>query len=1075
MKMVGFVLAEALTMTDFVHLHVHSQYSLLDGAASLERLVEEAAATGQRAVALTDHGVMYGVFKFYQAAKAAGVKPVIGCEVYVAKRSRHDREAKVDDDPYHLVLLAENEKGYKNLTKLVSLAHLDGFYYRPRVDRELLAEYADGLIALSACFSGEIPTHLLAGDYAAAEKAAAWYREVFGPRNFFLELQNQGLEGQRKLNRDLANLAQTLGLELVATNDLHYIKREDAMVHDVLLCIQTGKTLTDPNRLKFPTNEFYFKTGEEMARAFPEFPQALKNTVVIAERCNFHFEVGKYHLPDYRIPSGFADKDAYLAHLCRENLPRRYPRVTPEVEERLAYELEVIKKTGFAGYFLIVGDFVRYAKEQGIPVGPGRGSGAGSLVGYLLGITELDPLEHQLLFERFLNPERVSMPDFDIDFCFERRGEVIEYVKEKYGRDHVAQIITFGTMAAKGAVRDVGRVLGFPYGEVDKIAKLISHTAGSTLEEIVKNTPPLATLAREDERVGRLLAIAKAVEGFPRHASIHAAGVVITPKPLTDYVPLARASEGEATTQFPMEDLEAIGLLKMDFLGLRTLTVLSDTIALVKESTGKEYTLATVPQGDEATYRLLCSGLTQGIFQLESGGMRRLLVQLAPERLDDLISLVALYRPGPLGSGMVEDFIKARHGEKEVTYLHPLLTEILAPTYGIILYQEQVMQICHRLGGFTLGEADLVRRAMGKKQPELLAAMREKFVQGADARGIPRVTAEEIFHLMEFFAGYGFNKSHSAAYALIAYWTAFFKANYPQAFMAALLTSVMGNTDKVRDYIEECRRLGIPIYPPDVNHSKERFTVEGDGIRVGLLAVKNLGSAAIQAILQEQAKAPFTSLHDFCRRVDLRTVNKRAVESLVRVGAFASTGHTRRAMLAQLEEAFEMAHRYAAQQASGQLSLFEPGADLAATSAPPHRVLEEEYPPAALLNMEKEYLGVYLSGHPLDPWREKLAQNRIPSLAEVLEAGVETDVIVGGVVSGWRRLSTKAGKTMATFTLEDLSGAIEVLVFPQLYEKNAQEAANDRVVLVKGRIEGDEEERKFLAQQIRWLPERPEG
>lgn len=1061
-------------MTDFVHLHVHSQYSLLDGAASLERLVAEAAATGQRAVALTDHGVMYGAFKFYQAAKAAGIKPVIGCEVYVAKRSRHDREAKVDDDPYHLVLLAENEQGYKNLTKLVSLGHLDGFYYRPRVDRELLAEYAEGLIALSACLSGEIPTYLLAGDYAAAEETAAWYREVFGPQNFFLELQNQGLEGQRKLNRDLATLGKTLDLGLVATNDLHYIKREDAMVHDVLLCIQTGKMIHDPKRLKFPTDEFYFKTGEEMARAFPEFPQALKNTVAIAERCNFHFEVGRYHLPEYQTPPGFTDKDAYLAHLCREYLPRRYPHVTAEVEERLAYELEVIAKTGFAGYFLIVGDFVRYAKAQGIPVGPGRGSGAGSLVGYLLGITELDPLEHQLLFERFLNPERISMPDFDIDFCFERRGEVIDYVKEKYGRDHVAQIITFGTMAAKGAVRDVGRVLGFPYGEVDKIAKLISHTAGTTLEEIIKNTPPLATLAREDERIGRLLQIAKAVEGFPRHASIHAAGVVITPKPLTEYVPLARASEGEATTQFPMEDLEAIGLLKMDFLGLRTLTVLSDTIDLVKESTGKAYDLATVPQGDEATYRLLCSGLTQGIFQLESSGMRRLLMQLAPERLEDLISLVALYRPGPLGSGMVEDFIKARHGEKAVTYLHPSLTEILAPTYGIILYQEQVMQICHRLGGFTLGEADLVRRAMGKKQPEALAAMREKFVQGAGARGIPRKTAEEIFHLMEFFAGYGFNKSHSAAYALIAYWTAFFKANYPQAFMAALLTSVMGNADKVRVYIEECRRLGIPIFPPDVNHSKERFTVEGDGIRVGLLAVKNLGSAAIQAIRKEQAKAPFTSLHDFCRRVDLRTVNKRAVESLVRVGAFASTGHTRRSMLAQLEDAFEIAHRYAAQQASGQLSLFEPSAGFPPTPEPGGGG-EEEYPPSALLTMEKEYLGVYLSGHPLDPWREKLAQNRIPALAEVLEAGTETDVIVGGVVSEWRRLATKTGKTMATFTLEDLSEAIEVLVFPQLYERVAHEAANDRIVLVKGRIETDEENRKFLAQQIRWLPDKPEG
>ena len=1060
-------------MTDFVHLHVHSQYSLLDGAASLERLVQTAAANGQRAVALTDHGVMYGAFKFYQAATAAGIKPVIGCEVYVAKRSRHDREAKVDDEPYHLVLLVENEEGYKNLTKLVSLAHLEGFYYRPRVDRELLAAHHEGLIALSACFSGEIPSLLLAGDYEGAKKAAAWYREVFGPRNFFLELQNQGLEGQREVNRDLVSLGRELGLEVVATNDLHYIDRQDAMVHDVLLCIQTGKTITDPKRPKFPTDQFYFKSGEEMARAFPGLPRALTNTVAIAERCNYHFETGKYRLPDYRTPPSFRSKDEYLAYLCRQNLPRRYPRVTPEVEERLAHELAVIQKTGFAGYFLIVSDFVQYAKGRGIPVGPGRGSGAGSLVGYLLGITELDPLEHQLLFERFLNPERVSMPDFDIDFCFERRGEVIEYVKEKYGRDHVAQIITFGTMAAKGAVRDVGRVLGFPYGEVDRIAKLISHTAGSTLEEIVRNTPPLLALVQEDERIGRLIEIAKAVEGFPRHASIHAAGVVITPEPLTEYVPLARASEGEATTQFPMEDLEALGLLKMDFLGLRTLTVLSDTLRLVRESTGKDYTLATIPPGDAKAYQLLCSGQTQGIFQLESGGMRRLLVQLAPERLEDLTSLVALYRPGPLGSGMVEDFIKARHGEIPVTYLHPLLEEILKPTYGIILYQEQVMQICHRLGGFTLGEADLVRRAMGKKKPEVLAAMRDKFVTGAAARGIPQKTAEEIFNLMEYFAGYGFNKSHSAAYALIAYWTAFLKANYPQAFMAALLISVMGNSDKVRVYIEECRRLGIPVYPPDVNYSKERFTVEGDGIRVGLLAVKNLGSGAIQAILSAREKAPFASLADFCHRVDLGTVNKRAVESLIRAGAFASTGRTRRGMLAELEEAFEAAHSYAARQAGGQLSLFDLGTTL---SAPPGRnqAAEEEFSQAALLNMEKEYLGVYLSGHPLDPWREKMAKNRIPPLAEILEEEKADEVIVGGVVSGWRRLTTKSGKTMATFTLEDLSGAVEVLVFPQLYEKVALEADNDRVVLVKGRLDADEENRRFLASQIRWLPEKPE-
>ncbi len=1059
-------------MTDFVHLHVHSQYSLLDGAASLERLVQEAVTTGQRAVAVTDHGVMYGAFKFCQAAKKAGVKPIIGCEVYVARRGRQDREAKIDDDPYHLVLLAEDEIGYRNLTKLVSLSHLEGFYYRPRVDREILARYSQGLIAMSACFSGEIPSSLLAGDYETAKKTAEWYREVFGAQHFFLELQSQGLDGQRQVNQELVSMARALNLGVVATNDLHYIRREDAMVHDVLLCIQTGKTVSDPNRLKFPTDEFYFKTGDEMERAFREIPEALKNTVAIAERCNFSLEQGAYQLPDYEVPTQF-DKNSYLEYLCRQNLSRRYQEVTTEIEERLLYELSVIKKTGFAGYFLIVWDFVRYAKDRGIPVGPGRGSGAGSLVGYLLEITELDPLKHQLLFERFLNPERVSMPDFDIDFCFERRGEVIDYVKEKYGRDHVAQIITFGTMAARGAIRDVGRVLGLPYGEVDKIAKLIPSEMGITLEEAMKNSPELSALIHEDDRIRRLIDIAKAVEGFPRHASTHAAGVVITPKPLTDYLPLARASEGDATTQFTMEDLETLGLLKMDFLGLRTLTVLSDTLELVRETTGKEFSLSTLPQRDAAAYQLLCSGQTLGLFQLESGGMRRLLVQLAPEAFEDLISLVALYRPGPLGSGMVDDFIKARHGEKEITYPHPLLKEILKPTYGIILYQEQVMQICNRLGGFTLGESDLIRRAMGKKQPEVLNAMREKFVNGAGERGIFRKTAEEIFNLMEYFGGYGFNKSHSAAYALIAYWTAYFKANYPQAFMAALLTSVVGNSDKVRVYIEECRRIGIPIYPPDVNYSQVRFTVEGQGIRIGLLAVKNLGAGAIQAILYEQAKEKFKSLYDFCRRVDLGLLNKRAVESLIRVGAFVSTGRTRREMLEILDDAFEQSHHLSASRHNGQLSFFDLEEDFAPAMVEKWSGAEE-FPQLTLINMEKEYLGVYLTGHPLDPWRKKFASNRIPSLAEVLEEPKNEEVVVGGVVSGWRRLTTKAGKTMATFTLEDLSETIEVLVFPRLYEKIYLEAGNDRVALVKGRIDLDEDNRKFLASQLRWLSEGPE-
>jgi len=1051
----------------FIHLHVHSQYSLLDGAASIDQLVNAAVANGQPALALTDHGVMYGILKFYQAAKAAGIKPILGCEVYVARRTRHDRTPKVDESPYHLVLLAENEEGYKNLLKLSSISHVEGFYYRPRVDREVLAAHSGGLIALSSCLSGEIPGYFLAENPEAARAAAGWYQEVFGPDRFFLELQDQGLAGQKKLNRELLRLAKELGVGVVATNDLHYLRREDARTHDVLLCIQTGKTINDEDRMRFPTDLFYYRTPQEMAMVFAEVPEALANTGRIADRCNVQLELGHYHLPAFQVPEGF-DADSYLEHLCREGLARRYPEVTAEIEERLVYELSVIKKMGFVTYFLIVWDFVSQAKKRGIMVGPGRGSAAGSLVGYLLGITDLDPLKHQLLFERFLNPERISMPDFDIDFCYERRGEIIEYVKEKYGADHVAQIITFGTMAARGAVRDVGRALGFPYGEVDRIAKLIPAGPGITLEEAIKLSPDLQRLAEEDPRIANLLRIARAVEGFPRHASIHAAGVVISAQPLAEYVPLARAAEGEITTQFPMEDLETIGLLKMDFLGLRTLTVLRDTIELVKTQTGKEISLQEIPPQDGKTLELLRSGQALGIFQLESGGMRKLLVQLAPESFADLIPLVALYRPGPLGSGMADDFIQRRHGEKEVIYLHPRLEEILKPTYGIILYQEQVMQICSRLGGFSLGEADLVRRAMGKKKPEVLAAMRQKFLVGAQGQGIEAGVAEKIFDLMEYFAGYGFNKSHSAAYALVAYWTAYFKANYPRAFMAALLTSVIGNSDKVGLYIEECRRMGIPVYPPDVNKSRLKFTEEGEGIRFGLLAVKNLGEGAIAAILQEREKAPFTSLSDFCRRLDPGVINKRAVESLVKAGAFASTGQTRRGMVESLPVVFENSQRLATARREGQLSFFDLDGEFTVPETETRSQVEES-PPATLLAMEKEFLGVYLTGNPLDPWKEKFKKNGIPSLLEILEEERDRPVVAGGVVSAWKRVVTKAGKLMATFRLEDMTASLEVLVFPKLYEEIHEMAGNDRVVVVKGRLDTAEEEKKLLASQIRWL------
>lgn len=1059
-------------MAEFVHLHTHSQYSLLDGAASINRLTKETSIMGQPAIALTDHGAMYGALKFYQSALEHQIKPIIGCEVYVARRTRHDRQPKLDDDPYHLVLLAENEIGYKNLLQLVSCGHVEGFYYRPRVDRELLSALSEGLIALSACLSGEIPRRLQERNPTAALQAAEWYREVFGSDHFFLELQDQGLIEQREINQGLLEIARLLGLGVVATNDVHYIKEDEAMIQDVLLSIQTGKTLNDRDRLRFPSNQFYLKTPQEMADRFSGAPEALKNTLLIAERCNLRLELGKYHLPEFKVPDGF-ETFTYLESLCRKGLENRYTKVTAEIEERLTYELSVIKKTGFAGYFLIVADFVRYARSKEIMVGPGRGSGAGSLVGYLLGITELDPLKHQLLFERFLNPERVSMPDFDIDFCFERRGEVIDYVKEKYGRQHVAQIITFGTMAARGAIRDVGRVLGMPYGDVDKIAKLIPTEPGITLEEAQKARPELVEAIKEDDEVAKLIRIAQAIEGFPRHASTHAAGVVISAEPLTNYVPLARASEGEFTTQFPMEDLETIGLLKMDFLGLRTLTVLQNTIDLIKKKTGKEISLAGIPEEDEQAIKLLQSGQTQGLFQLESEGMRRLLVRLNPKSFYDLIPLVALYRPGPLGSGMTEDFIAARHGEKTATYLHPLLEEILKPTYGIILYQEQVMEICSKVGGFTLGEADLVRRAMGKKRPEVLAGMRLRFLEGAEKRGVEVRVAGEIFDLMEHFAGYGFNKSHSAAYALIAYWTAYFKANYPQAFMAALLTSVMGNSDKIGIYIEECRRLKIPIYPPDVNHSQAGFTVEGEGIRFGLSAVKNLGAGAIQLILEERAKKPFDSLYDFCRRVDTGLLNKRVVESLIRAGAFSSTKKNRRQLLDALDQAFDDAYSFASSHRGGQLSFFDLEGEEFRAAGEERWIEVEEYPLASLLAMEKEYLGVYLTGHPLDDWKEKFRENHVSTLAEVLEEYPDQrggpSVVVGGVAGRWRRITTKSGRYMATFRLEDATGSLEVLVFPNLYDQIYTAVGNDQVVVVKGRLEDSGEEKKLLAAQIRWL------
>ncbi|MDK2817020.1 MAG: polymerase subunit alpha [Moorella sp. (in: firmicutes)] len=1050
-------------MNSFVHLHVHSEYSLLDGAGRIKDLVRAAREMGMPALALTDHGVMYGAVEFYKAAREEGIKPIIGCEVYVAPRSRHDREPHRDDYQYHLVLLAADANGYRNLAALVSAAYLEGFYYKPRVDRELLSRHSQGLIALSACLAGEVPGWLLKDQEDKAYEAAAWLKEVFGRENFYLELQDQGLAEQRKINRRLIELGRRLNLPLVATNDVHYVFQDQARVHDILLCIQTGKTLNDPNRLRFPNTQFYLKSPGEMAALFTEVPSALTNTLAIAERCNFDFTFGQLHLPAYRVPAG-EDTASYLRRLCYEGFNRRYPRDDGTARQRLDYELAIIEQMGYPGYFLIVWDIVNFARRRGIPVGPGRGSAAGSLVAYCLGITAVDPLRYNLLFERFLNPERVSMPDIDIDFCFERRDEVIQYVQEKYGREHVAQIITFGTMAARGAVRDVGRVLGMPLSEVDRIARLVPLELGITLDRALATTPELKESYESSTAVRELLDTARALEGMPRHASTHAAGIVITQEPLTHYLPLQKNGEA-VTTQFPMQVVEELGLLKMDILGLRTLTVIDRACRAIRMNYGRDLDLENLPLDDEATYRLLASGETSGIFQLESSGMRAILKELKPERFEDIIALVALYRPGPLGSGMVEDFIERKHGLKPITYLHPALEPILKDTYGVILYQEQVMRIASELAGFTLGQADILRRAMGKKKPEVLAAQREHFLAGAVKKGLPEEIALKIFELMEYFAGYGFNASHSAAYALVAYQTAYLKAHYPAELMGALLSSVAEHLDKMGPYLAECQRLGIKVLPPDVNESGVDFTIAGGHIRFGLAAVKNVGRAAVEAIIAaREAGGPFTSLLDFCRRVDSRLANKRVVESLIRCGAFNSLHPNRRQLLAILDSCFELAAQRQEERRSGQISLLDMVPE--EVNEPPLPDLAD-FSRADILAMEKELLGFYLSGHPLEPYAAALQQFVSHTLADLAEIPDGSQVVLGGLVSGLRRLVTRKGEPMAILTLEDFSGQGEVVLFPRVYSQGRAWLAPDRAVIVYGHTDKQEEGVQVLADQVK--------
>jgi len=1051
-------------VSDFVHLHVHSEYSLLDGSSRIGDLAARAAHLGMPALAITDHGAMYGVVDFYKACRREGVKPILGCEVYVAPRTMGDREPRIDDNLFHLVLLAETQEGYRNLMALVSEAYLHGFYYKPRVDKELLARYSEGLIALSACIAGEIPTYLLQGDWEGARKAALAYREIFGTDSFFLELQDHGMAEEEEVNRKLISLARELGLPLVASNDVHYVEKADARAHDVLLCIQTGKTIEDTNRLRFPSPEFYLKSGAEMAVLFAEVPEALANTRAIAERCQVELEFGTLHLPHFPVPGDKPAND-FLAELCRRGLRERYPAVTPTLEERLQYELDVITRMGYASYFLIVWDLIRFARERGILVGPGRGSAAGSLVAYCLGITNVDPLAHGLLFERFLNPERVSMPDIDIDFCDDRRGEIIDYVVERYGAERVAQIITFGTLAARGAIRDVGRVYGFPYGEVDRLAKMIPMEPGMTIARALEVNRELADLVAAEPALGQLVETARSLEGLPRHASVHAAGVVIAKEPLTRYVPLQKTTDGVVTTQFPWETIEELGLLKMDFLGLRTLTVIQNAIEIAAASRGEKIELEKIPLDDEKTYRLLQAGDTTGVFQLESVGMRNLIRELQPTNLADIVALVALYRPGPLGSGMVEDFIARKHGRREVEYLHPALEPILAETYGIILYQEQVMQIASDLAGFTLGQADLLRRAMGKKKPEVIAAQREQFLAGAEEKGIEADVAGRIFDLMAHFASYGFNKSHSAAYALVAYQTAYLKANYPVEYMAALISSVMENTDKVALYIEECRRLGIEILPPDINESGVDFSVIAGKIRFGLAAVKNVGRAAIENIIATREEGgKFVSLTDFCRRVDLRVVNKKVLESLIKCGAFGSLGQARARMLAGLDDILERAQRYQQEKLSGQHSLLEL---LGSELEPREDKLPQvpEFTPERLLALEKETVGLYISGHPLAPYSRFLREHTVSS-KELEELADGQRVTLGGILVTGKQILTRNGEPMLFATLEDLTGTVEVVIFPRLYAENRSLLEEDACLLIEGVVNWQETEVKVIADKI---------
>ena len=1067
----------------FTHLHVHTEYSLLDGSSKIKELTARAKELGMDSMAITDHGVMYGVIDFYRAAREVGIKPILGCEVYVAPGSRFDRESGAGEDRYyHLVLLAENNTGYKNLMKIVSKGFVDGFYYKPRVDLKLLTTYHEGIIALSACLAGEVQKYLARSMYEEAKRSALRYHEIFGKDHFYLELQDHGMPEQKMVNQGLLRLSQDTGLELVATNDIHYTYAEDAKAHDILLCIQTGKKVTDEDRMRYEGGQYYCKSEEEMRKLFPYAQEAIDNTHKIAERCNVEIEFGVTKLPKYQVPEGF-DSWTYLNHLCREGFKTRYPDDDGTLSRRLDYELGVIRTMGYVDYFLIVWDFINYARSQNIMVGPGRGSAAGSIVSYTLGITNIDPVRYNLLFERFLNPERVSMPDIDVDFCYERRQEVIDYVVRKYGKDQVVQIVTFGTLAAKGVVRDVGRVLDLPYAMCDSIAKMIPNDLGMTLDKALTANPDLKKLYNEDEQVKYLIDMSKRLEGLPRHTSMHAAGVVIGSRSIDEFVPLSRAADGTITTQFTMTTIEELGLLKMDFLGLRTLTVIQNAVRLAEKDYGIKLDMDHIDYNDKKVLESIGTGRTEGVFQLESGGMKSFMKELKPENLEDIIAGISLYRPGPMD--FIPRYLKGKNDKNSITYECPQLEPILSPTYGCIVYQEQVMQIVRDLAGYTMGRSDLVRRAMSKKKTAVMEKERQNFVYGNEkegvkgciANGIDEKTADHIYDEMIDFAKYAFNKSHAAAYAVVSYQTAYLKYYYPKEFMAALMSSVMDNVSKFSEYILTCRRMmDIAILPPDINEGESGFSVSGDGIRYGLSAIKSVGRPVVDAILEERKKnGVFSSMEDFINRMTNKEVNRRTIENFIKSGAMDSLPGTRRQKIAVAPVLLDNKARERKNAWEGQMSLF----DLVSEEEKKEYQVSfpdvGEYSKEELLAFEKDILGVYISGHPLDDyeglWRKNITATAADFIVdeETEEAAVKDGMkaVVGGLVAGKVVKTTRSNQLMAFITLEDLMGSVEVIVFPKNYEADRDILTEDSKIFIKGRVSlGDEPVGKLVCEQV---------